>query len=314
MTEEVRFMSSKSFRPDQDLRIWLNGRLVPTGEAVVSVFDHGLLYGDGVFEGIAVYGARAFALDAHVKRLYASAATIRLDVPIDKPAMVEAINATINANGLAEKGYVRPILTRGVGTLGLSPRKTCDPQVIIIADAIELYPPEMYEHGMAVITSKRTRTPHAAIPSQTKSMNYLNNILAKIEALEAGRSEAIMLNADGHVAEATADNVFVVRDGTLMTPPISAGVLPGITRRIVIEMAAKRRIPAEERLLRLDDLLEADECFLTGTGAEVIGVTRIDEVTVGTGEPGPITRQIEADYKALTADPDYSGPAEYELD
>ena len=167
---------------------------------------------------------------------------------------------------------------------------------------------------MAVITSKRTRTPHAAIPSQTKSMNYLNNILAKIEALEAGRSEAIMLNADGHVAEATADNVFVVRDGTLMTPPISAGVLPGITRRIVIEMAAKRRIPAEERLLRLDDLLEADECFLTGTGAEVIGVTRIDEVTVGTGEPGPITRQIEADYKALTADPDYSGPAEYELD
>jgi branched-chain amino acid aminotransferase len=298
-------MADKSFLPRDDLKIWINGRLVPTAEAAVNVFDHGLLYGDGVFEGVRVYDGRVFAIEAHVERLFASARTIRLTIPVDRDRMIDAIRETVAANNIND-GYVRPIVTRGMGYLGLSPLKTTDPQIIIIADSVELYSANLYQEGMEVITSRVVRTDSRAIPAHVKSMNYLNNILAKIEALEAGVPEAIMFNHDGNVAEATGDNVFVVSGGVVRTPPANAGILIGITRGVVLEILDRLGLPFAEADINRDDLLDANECFLTGTAAEIIGVTVIDSAQIGDGKVGPVTRKIMDDFHRLIRDPDYS--------
>lgn len=273
------------------LKIWLNDGLVDESEAKISVFDHGLLYGDGVFEGIRVYGRRIFELDAHIRRLYDSARAIRLQIPMEPAQLTEAINKTVEANNVVD-GYVRLVVTRGVGTLGLNPFNCKNPCVFIIADRIQLYPAETYEKGMRVISATTTRNHPLALPPQIKSLNYLNNILAKIEAIDSNVLEAIMYNHEGYVAEATGDNVFIVRRGTLCTPPVEAGALEGITRGVVIRLAEKEGIPVCEKNLTRYDLYNCDECFLTGTAAEVIGVVQIDGRTIGNGTPGPITQLL----------------------
>lgn len=273
------------------LKIWLNNGLVDESEAKVSVFDHGLLYGDGVFEGIRVYGRRVFELDAHIRRLYDSARAIRLQIPMEPAQLKEAINKTVEANNIVD-GYVRLVVTRGVGTLGLNPFNCKNPCVFIIADKIQLYPAETYEKGMRVISTTTIRNHPLALPPQIKSLNYLNNILAKIEAIDSNVLEAIMYNHEGYVAEATGDNVFIVKRGTLCTPPTEAGALEGITRGVVIRLAAKEGIQVCEKNLTRYDLYICDECFLTGTAAEVIGVVEIDGRTIGNGTPGPITQLL----------------------
>lgn len=273
------------------LKIWLNDGLVDESEAKISVFDHGLLYGDGVFEGIRVYGRRIFELDAHIRRLYDSARAIRLQIPMEPAQLKEAINKTVEANNVVD-GYVRLVVTRGVGTLGLNPFNCKNPCVFIIADRIQLYPAETYEKGMRVISATTIRNHPLALPPQIKSLNYLNNILAKIEAIDSNVLEAIMYNHEGYVAEATGDNVFIVRRQTLCTPPVEAGALEGITRGVVIRLAEKEGIPVCEKNLTRYDLYNCDECFLTGTAAEVIGVVQIDGRTIGDGTPGPITQLL----------------------
>lgn len=278
------------------MKIWLNGRLVDRAHAVVNVFDHGLLYGDGVFEGIRVYNGRVFHSQAHLDRLYVSAKQIRLAIPYPKQELHEAMVETIKANNAAY-AYIRLVVTRGEGTLGLSPFKCSKPSVIVIYDDIQLYPKEMYTDGMAVIVAKTIRTSARMVDPSVKSLNYLNNILAKIESVDAGVSEAIMLNEHGDVAEATGDNVFIVKNGTVITPPPSAGILVGITRAIVIELSKKLGIPLKESTIARQDLDEADECFLTGTAAEVCPVTRIDDALVGNGKVGDITRRLIKAYR-----------------
>jgi len=270
------------------LKIWLDDTLVDPADAVVSVFDHGLLYGDGVFEGIRVYNGRVFELAAHLKRLYESAKAIRLTIRMDAAQLTDAVEQTVRANGIAD-GYIRLVVTRGAGTLGLNPFGCEQSRLIIIADRIQLYPEEMYVHGMKVISASTTRNHPLALPPQVKSLNYLNNILAKIEALDSGVMEAIMYNHEGYVAEATGDNVFIVRGGVIYTPPISAGALDGITRRVVIDLARRQGITVVERNLTRFELYVCDEFFLTGTAAEVIGIVDIDGRTIGDGRPGPIT-------------------------
>ena len=255
-----------------DCKIFMNGALVPAAEAKVSVFDHGLLYGDGVFEGIRAYNGAAFELTAHVRRLFDSARAIRLAIPMSQDAVAQAVRDTFAANNIVD-GYVRLVVTRGVGTLGLSPERTADPCVFIIADQISIFPAEMYKTGMACITASVCRNHPNALSPRIKSLNYLNNILAKIECIDAGVPEAIMLNPDGQVAEATTDNVFIVRDGTLQTPPPASGILEGITRGVVMRLAREAGVPFAEKGLTRFDLYAADECFLTGTAAEVIPVT-----------------------------------------
>jgi len=279
----------------------MDGAIVPVAEAKIGVFDHGLLYGDGVFEGIRVYNGRIFRCEQHVQRLYDSAKAIRLTIPMTPEQVTRAMYDTLAANGLGKgDAYIRLVVTRGVGTLGLNPEKTACPTVFIIADQIELYPPELYEKGMSVITVSTIRNHPNALSPRIKSLNYLNNILAKIEGIDAGVPEAIMLNHEGLVAECTGDNIFIVRDGALQTPPTSAGILEGVTRDAVIELARKRGITLEEKDLTRHDLYIASECFLTGTAAEVIAVTHIDGRIIGDGKPGPITRQLMADFRALT--------------
>ncbi|HEX41673.1 MAG TPA: branched-chain-amino-acid transaminase [Phycisphaerales bacterium] len=269
-------------------KIWLDDTLVDPADAVVSVFDHGLLYGDGVFEGIRVYNGRVFELAAHLKRLYESARAIRLTIRMDAAQLTDAVEQTIRANGITD-GYIRLVVTRGTGTLGLGPFGCKESRLIIIADRIQLYPEEMYVHGMKVISASTTRNHPLALPPQIKSLNYLNNILAKIEALDSGVMEAIMYNHEGYVAEATGDNVFIVRNGVIYTPPISAGALDGITRRVVIDLARRQGITVVERNLTRFELYVCDEFFLTGTAAEVIGIVDIDGRAIGDGRPGPIT-------------------------
>ncbi len=270
------------------LKIWLDDALVDAADAVVSVFDHGLLYGDGVFEGIRVYNRRVFELEAHLKRLYESARAIRLVIRMNIEQLTDAVEQTVAANGLTD-GYIRLVVTRGTGTLGLNPFVCEKSRVIIIADRIQLYPEELYEKGMKVISAATTRNHPLALPPQVKSLNYLNNIFAKIEALDSGVMEAIMYNHEGFVAEATGDNVFIVRNGVIYTPPVSAGALEGITRRVVIELARKEGIEVIEQNVTRFELYICDEFFLTGTAAEVIGVVDIDGRTIGEGKPGPIT-------------------------
>ncbi|MFH1370741.1 MAG: branched-chain-amino-acid transaminase [Planctomycetota bacterium] len=273
------------------LKIWLGDKLVDEQDAKISVFDHGLLYGDGVFEGIRVYNGRVFELDAHIERLYNSARGIRLDIPMSREKLIDALNKTVEANGVVD-GYIRLVVTRGVGSLGLNPFTCEPPTVFIIADNIQLYPEELYEKGLKIISAVTVRNHPLAIPPQIKSMNYLNNILAKIEALDNNVPEAIMYNHEGYVAEATGDNVFMVRKGAIYTPPVEAGGLEGITREVVIRLAGKNGIKAVEKNLTRFDLYISDELFLTGTAAEVIGVVEIDGRVIGDGRPGPITRRL----------------------
>ena len=276
-------------------KIWLNGTLVEPQQASVSVFDHGVLYGDGVFEGIRAYRGRIFKMQTHLKRLFDSARAIRLEIPYSIDELEQAIRQTVDANGQKD-AYIRMCVTRGEGTLGLNPFLCVKPSVFIIVDKIELYPPELYENGLEVITASVMRNHPAALSPRIKSMNYLNNILAKIEALDAGLMEAIMLNHQGCVSEATGDNVFVVRvyNGrqVLLTPPLHAGILEGVTRNTVDRLARESDVPVEHIDLTRHDLYTADEIFLTGTAAEVIPVTKVDGRSVGRGEPGPLTRKL----------------------
>ena len=277
------------------LKVWLDNKLVDEADAKITVFDHGLLYGDGVFEGIRVYNSRIFELEAHIKRLYESAKAIRLVMPMTKDKLIVAVEKTTEANGVID-GYIRLLVTRGVGTLGLNPLICENGRLIIIADNIQLYPEELYEKGMKVVSATTVRNHPLAIPPQVKSLNYLNSILAKIEALDSDVPEAVMYNHEGYVAEATADNVFIVKNGVICTPPVEAGALEGITRGIVIELAKEEKIEVVEKNLTRFDLYVCDEFFLTGTAAEVIGIVDIDRRIIGDGRPGPITRLLRKKF------------------
>ncbi len=281
------------------LQIFLAGKLVPKEQAVVSVFDHGLLYGDGVFEGIRVYGSKVFLEDEHVIRLYESALAIRLVIPMTQAEMKQAVRDTVAANNITD-GYVRLIVTRGAGTLGIDPARTANPQVIIIADTISLYPQELYDNGLKLITASTMRNHSAALSPRIKSLNYLNNILAKIEGTDAGTVEALMLNHKGEVAECTGDNIFIIKDGVLKTPPPEAGILEGLTRNAVMKLATEAGIEVQQTPLVRHDIFIADECFLTGTAAEVIAVVSLDGRTIGTGKPGPITGDLLQRFQKLT--------------
>ena len=281
--------------------IWMNGTLVAPEDAKVSVFDHGLLYGDGCFEGIRVYNGTVFKLRAHVERMQASARHIHLEPPYSDDELAAAIEETVQANRI-EDGYVRVVYTRGKGSLGLNPFTCETPGCIIIADTITLYPDEMYTQGMDVIIADRPRIPIECLDPQIKSLNYLNNILAKVEAINAGVLEAIMLNTQGHVAECTGDNIFLVKDGQIITPDVSAGMLHGITRRFVLEEVAPAcGYMVQERQVSKEELFEADEIFLTGTAAEVIGVRSIDGKSIGSGVVGPVTTSLVEQFRAMVA-------------
>jgi len=276
-------------------KIWLDGKLVDREDAKITVFDHGLLYGDGVFEGIRVYSGRVFELDAHIKRLYESAKAIRLAMAMSQSELAEATRQTVEANALTD-GYIRLVVTRGVGTLGLNPLICKKPCVFIIADTIQLYPEELYEKGMKVISASTVRNHPLAIPPQAKTLNYLNNILAKIEALDSNVPEAILYNHEGYVAEASGDNVLIVKDGVVYAPPPEAGALPGITRGVVIKLARQENLQVIEKNLTRFDLYVCDELFLTGTAAEVIGIVEIDGRIVGNGRPGPVTALLRKKF------------------
>jgi branched-chain amino acid aminotransferase len=281
------------------MKIFIDGRYYDERNAKISVFDHGLLYGDGIFEGIRAYNGRVFKLKEHIDRLFCSARAILLRMPMSHTQIMRAVVEACRKNNIRD-GYVRLVVTRGVGTLGLNPNRCKNPSVIIIADKIQLYPVEFYTKGMEIVTVPTTRNLHSALNPAIKSLNYLNNILAKIEANNAGCEEAIMLNAEGFVAECTGDNLFIVKNGELSTPPLSAGALYGITRRVVMDIAAESGFKVSESNLTRYDVFNADECFLTGTGAEVVPVVKIDGRAIGTGKPGPITKKLVTRYHALT--------------
>jgi branched-chain amino acid aminotransferase len=281
------------------MKIYIDGKYYGERDAKVSVFDHGLLYVDGVFEGIRAYNGRVFRLKEHVDRLFWSAQAILLRIPLSRADMAAAVVATCRENRIRD-GYVRLLVTRGKGTLGLNPNSCRTPSVIVIADKIQLYPPALYQKGMEIVTVPTTRNLHSAVNPAIKSLNYLNNILAKIEANNAGVEEAIMLNAEGYVAECTGDNIFIVRDGQLLTPPLSAGALHGITRSVVMDLARDEGWTVAEPNLTRYELFNAEECFLTGTGAEIIPVVKIDGRVIGNGKPGRMTIKLEQKYRALT--------------
>jgi branched-chain amino acid aminotransferase len=283
--------------------IYLNGKLVPESEATVSVFDHGLLYGDGVFEGIRVYNGRVFRLREHIARLYHSAQAIALRVPMSQAEMADAVVATCRAND-CRNGYIRLVVTRGVGNLGLNPYTCKTPQVIVIAATIQLYPPEFYEQGLRIITVGTVRNHPEAVNPNIKSLNYLNNILAKIEAINSGVQEAVMLNHLGYVSEATGDNIFAIRGTELVTTPSWCGCLIGITRDTVMTIAAENGFTVRETPLTRYDLYTADEVFLTGTAAEIVPVVEIDKRAIGEGAPGPGTRKLTRLFHAFTASPE----------
>ena len=281
------------------MKIYIDGAFLPEAEAKISVFDHGLLYGDGVFEGIRFYNGRIFRLEGHLDRLWDSARAICLEIPLTREEMTAALIESVRQNGLRD-GYIRLLVTRGIGNLGLNPYNCKKASVIIIAASIALYPEEHYERGLDVITCGTRRISPGALSSQVKSLNYLNNILAKIEAIQAGAGEGLMLNDAGYVAECTGDNVFVLKRGMLSTPPIYAGALRGITRGVVIEIAGELGIPFHEPELTRYDIYTADECFLTGTAAEIIPVVTLDKRLIGSGKPGPVTARFNARFRELT--------------
>lgn len=272
-------------------KVFINGKFFDKPDAKVSVYDHGLLYGDGVFEGIRIYAGKVFRLRQHIDRLYESARSIHLEIPASRDQMVEDVLNTVRVNNKRD-GYIRLVVTRGAGTLGLDPRRTTDPQVIIIVDDISLYPPELYEHGMELATVSTIRNHPNAVNPRIKSLNYLNNILAKIEAVQAGCLEALMLNHKGEIAECTGDNIFLVKRGAIKTPAPDAGILEGVTREAVMELARAAGIPVQEAALTRHDVYTADECFLSGTAAEIIPIVKCDGRLIGSGKPGPVTRQL----------------------
>ncbi len=290
-------MTNLRYHTAMSLKIWIDGKFYDKESAKISVYDHGLLYGDGVFEGIRVYRGRIFECDAHLGRLFDSARAIRLIPPRTAEQLKAAMDETIRINNFSDC-YIRLVITRGPGYLGLNPSKCPTPTVFIIADTIELYQPEIYEKGMSIITSSVVRTHPNSLSPRIKSLNYLNSILAKIEAADAGVPEAVLLNQEGNVAECTADNIFIVRHGQVQTPTTADGILEGVTRQVMLDLCAKLSIPCIEKSLQRHDLYIADECFLTGTAAEVVPVTRIDGRPIGAGTPGPITRRLmEAFHK-----------------
>jgi branched-chain amino acid aminotransferase len=290
------------------LTIYVDGEFLPESEAKVSVFDHGLLYGDGIFEGIRFYNGRVFRLEEHFERLWDSARSICLEIPMSRREMTEALLETIRQNDLRE-GYIRLLVTRGVGNLGLNPAQCKRPSIIIIATSIALYPEKAYRSGLTVVTCATRRTNPASLNPAVKSLNYLNNVMARIEANIAGADEALMLNDEGYVAECTADNVFVIKRGEIFTPPISAGALRGITRAVVFEIAAELGLKVSEVNLTRHDVFVADECFLTGTAAEVIPVIKADDRAIGMGKPGPISTRMIARFREITRE---SGTAIYD--
>ncbi len=281
------------------MKIYIDGKYLEEADAKISVFDHGLLYGDGIFEGIRAYNGRVFRLKEHIDRLFYSAKAILLNIPLTHEQMVKAVVETCRQNNLRE-GYIRLVVTRGIGTLGLNPNRCKNPSVIIIADKIQLYPKEMYDNGLDIVTVPTTRNLHNSLNPAIKSLNYLNNILAKIEANNSNVEEAVMLNAEGYVAECTGDNIFIIKGNQLLTPPLSAGALYGITRGVVMDLAREEGMQVSEPNLTRYDLFNADECFLTGTGAEMIPVVKIDGRVIGNGKPGPIIKKLTAKYHALT--------------
>ncbi|HTB64198.1 MAG TPA: branched-chain-amino-acid transaminase [Opitutales bacterium] len=280
------------------MKVYINGKFYEQADAKVSVFDHGFLYGDGIFEGIRLYGGCIFRLEEHLERLEYSAKAILLQLPWTRKAIAEATCEACRVNGLKD-GYIRLVVTRGVGSLGLSPKSCSQPQLIIIADKIQLYPPEFYEKGLKLITVPTRRCNPAALPPTVKSLNYLNNILAKIEAQNLGFHEAVMLNDQGYIAECTGDNLFLVHKGKILTPPFSAGALAGITRGAVFDLAKSLKLPIEEKNLTRYDAWVADECFITGTAAEVIAIIEMDGRTIGNGQPGKITQKITSAFHKL---------------
>ena len=276
--------------------IYIDGEFLPKAEAKVSVFDHGLLYGDGVFEGIRSYNSRVFKLNEHLERLYDSAKSIMLQIPIPIETMKETVLETLCRNHLRE-AYIRLVVTRGVGDLGLDPDKCPKPSIIIIADKITLYPQKFYEDGLEIVTASVRRNYSEAINPRIKSLNYLNNILAKIEGKQSGAEEVLMLNAEGYVVECSGDNIFWVKNGVLVTPPVHIGILEGVTRNSVIDLARDAGMQVEERVFTRHDLYIADECFLTGTAAEVIPVVKIDRRAIGDGQPGKVTEKLIAAFR-----------------
>jgi branched-chain amino acid aminotransferase len=282
------------------MKIYIDGEFYEKENAKISVFDHGLLYGDGVFEGIRFYNGRVFRLEEHIDRLYDSAHAICLKVGLDKLTLTEALLQTIRLNELRD-GYVRLVVTRGCGDLGLNPALCPRATVFIIASKITLYSEEKYEKGLEVVTCATRRIPHGALSPMVKSLNYLNNVMAKIEAQHAGAGEGLMLNEQGFVSECTGDNIFTVKKGIIYTPPISSGALSGVTRNVVFEMAAELGITILEPNMTRYDIFTADECFLTGTAAEIIPAVKLDTRAIGSGTPGPLTRKLIARFRELTA-------------
>lgn len=281
------------------LKIWFDGQLVDEDDAKVSVFDHGLLYGDGVFEGIRFYEGRVFRLEEHVERLFDSARAILLKIPWTAEEVTTAVLETIRANGLRD-GYVRLVVTRGRGSLGLSPDTCPKASMFVIAAGIQLYPESDYENGLKVITCSTRRPTHGSLSPQVKSLNYLNNVMAKVEALRAGAGEGLMLNEQGYVAECTGDNIFIVKKGVIYTPPVSDGGLGGITRSVIFDLAGDQEVRVVEQSMTRFDIYTCDECFLTGTAAEVIPAVELDHRPIGNGRPGPITGQFIEAFRALT--------------
>lgn len=282
------------------MKIWLDGKLVDEKDAVLSVFDHGTLYGDGVFEGIRFYNGKIFRMKEHMDRMFDSSKYIGLSVPYSREELDAALLETVAASGLSD-GYIRFVFTRGAGSLGLSPASCKKASVFIIADKIALYPQDLYTNGLDLMTSSIRRPAPAALSPQVKSLNYINNIMAKTEAARRGFLEALMLNEQGNVAECTGDNIFIVKNGTVHTPPVTDGALDGITRRVVLEICRDLGIPAVESTMNRYTVVCADECFLTGTAAEVIPVCKLDDALIGTGKPGPITARILARFHELTS-------------
>ncbi|PWU10373.1 MAG: branched-chain-amino-acid transaminase [Verrucomicrobia bacterium] len=281
------------------MKVYIDGTFCEKEDAKISVFDHGLLYGDGIFEGIRFYHGKVFRLKEHIERLFESARSICLQIPLSREAMTEAVLETIRCNAL-QNGYVRLVVTRGVGNLGLNPVHCSHPTVVIIVDGIQLYPTEMYEKGLKIVTCATRQVSSAALSPMVKSLNYLNNIMAKLEAVQAGAGEGLMLNEQGYVAECTGDNVFIVKNGQVATPPSAAGALGGITRAAIFELAQNLHIPIKEREITRHEVFVADECFLTGTAAEVIPVVDLDGRPIKDGVPGPITRRLIHAFHQLT--------------
>jgi branched-chain amino acid aminotransferase len=280
----------------ENMKIWFNGQLVEQEDAKLSIYDHGVLYGDGVFEGIRAYGGRIFQCEAHLDRLISSGRELRLDIPYSKAELTDAMYACMEANGQSDI-YIRLVVTRGDGGLGLDPFKCPKANVFIVSDKIELCSPDLYTEGMSVIISKTIRTSASMLPPKVKSLNYLNNIIAKIEGIDAGVQEVLMCNSQGNLTEGSAENIFIVQDGGIVTPPEDAGILLGITRGVIMHLARNMGIPVSERNITTQQLLDSDECFLTGTAAEVIPIVSVDDKTIGNGKPGPISQKLISSFR-----------------